>query len=296
MAVQSGLELIQSFVVVAEELSFRRSAERMTIDQSALSRRIQKLEDLLQFPLFERTTRDVSLTPAGQSFYDGSVRLLQDYTHSIDAARLVSEGKTGKLRIGCVMFAATELMPNAVALYQQKNPNVDISLFHMGTQEQKVALANDEIDIGYIVGPCTFSDYRCVQIQSDPLCVLMPCGHPLAEKDVIDPEDLNGYDLILYDKAEAYYWRLSELFSNRGVPLKSRLEPRHTLAVLGLVAAGMGITVYPESISSLAGGDIEIRPISHPDFNMQILLLWRNENHSSVLRDFVEVARSVDAR
>ena len=296
MAVLSGLELIQSFVVVAEELSFRRSAERMNIDQSALSRRIQKLEDLLQFPLFERTTRDVSLTPAGQAFYDGSVRLLQDYTSSIDAARLVAEGKTGTLRIACIIFAAMDLMPKAVALYRKKNPFVDISLCHLGTQDQKVALANDEIDIGYIVGPFDYSEYRSIQIKSEPLCVVMPPSHPLAEKEELKPEDLNGFDLILYDKIEAYYWRLSELFSNRGVRLKSRLEPRHTLAVIGLVAAGLGITVYPQSVSSILGPDLETRPISDPDFNMQTLLVWRHSNRTKALRDFVEVASDIDPR
>ena len=66
---EAGLELTQSFIVVAEELNFRRSAERLHVDQSALSRRIQKLEHILGFALFERTTREVSLTPAGRSFY-----------------------------------------------------------------------------------------------------------------------------------------------------------------------------------------------------------------------------------
>ncbi len=92
---KSGLELIQSFIIVAEELNFRRSAERMNIDQSALSRRIQKLEHLLDFPLFERTTRDVSLTPAGRAFYDENSRIFQNYSKSIETARLVAIKEAG---------------------------------------------------------------------------------------------------------------------------------------------------------------------------------------------------------
>ncbi len=88
---QAGLELTQSFLVVAEELNFRRSAERLNVDQSALTRRIQKLEHLLGFALFERTTREVTLTPAGRSFYEGNERLLQTYSRAVKSARLVAE-------------------------------------------------------------------------------------------------------------------------------------------------------------------------------------------------------------
>ena len=69
---QNGLELIQSFVIVAQELSFRKSAERLNVDRAALTRRIQKLERLLGFALLERTTREVSLTPAGATIYESS--------------------------------------------------------------------------------------------------------------------------------------------------------------------------------------------------------------------------------
>jgi DNA-binding transcriptional LysR family regulator len=119
---EAGLELVYSFIVVAEELNFRRSAERLNVDQSALTRRIQKLEHILRFSLFERTTREVSLTSAGRTFYEENVRLLQNYGQSVESARRVADGKTGVLRIGYMAFAATELMPDAVSRFRRAHP------------------------------------------------------------------------------------------------------------------------------------------------------------------------------
>ena len=110
-----GIENVHSFVTLAEELSFRRAAERLHLDQSALSRRIQKLESALGFRLLERTTREVSLTQAGRSFYEDNAHLLRDYESSIQLARRIAQGKLGSLNVGYMAFAATELMPAAVA-------------------------------------------------------------------------------------------------------------------------------------------------------------------------------------
>src|ERR1700722_7509527 len=117
-----GLDLLHTFCVVAEELSFRRSAERLNLDQSALSRRIQKLENGLGFKLLERTTREVALTQAGQSFYRDNTLLLTRYAETIEGARRIAEGKVGHLRIAYMSFAATKLMPSAVERFRQAHP------------------------------------------------------------------------------------------------------------------------------------------------------------------------------
>lgn len=99
--------LLRSFLVVAQELSFRRASDRLALDQSALSRRIQKLEGELGYALFERSTREVALTAAGVSLYRGITQNLNDCMRSIDEARRVAEGLTGRIRIGYMAFAAT---------------------------------------------------------------------------------------------------------------------------------------------------------------------------------------------
>jgi DNA-binding transcriptional LysR family regulator len=294
----AGLDLIDSFIVVAEELSFRRSAERLNVDQSALTRRIQKLEHILRFPLFERTTREVSLTPAGRVFYEENARLVQGYEQAVESARRVAAGKTGVLRIGYMAFATTELVPQAVARFRRAHPYVDVTLKYIRTQGQKIALARDEIDLGYMIGPFEHSDFHSLVLRSDPLYVVTPKNHRLTRLSEIRPIDLAGEDLILGDMVEweAYRWRLTEMFSSEGVSLKIVLEASNTLGLFGLVSVGLGVTIYPESLIGFAGRNIEARPITHDAFHIETVLAWKSTNRTKAVRKFVEIAKNLPTR
>ncbi|AGT08763.1 LysR family transcriptional regulator [Paracoccus aminophilus] len=182
-----GLDLIRSFLIVAEELNFRRAAERLNLDQSALTRRIQKLEQNLGFRLFERTTREVALTQAGRSFYTDNSLLISRYRETIDAARRIAEGKTGHLRLAYMAFAATELMPSAMARFRRSHPHIQVSLSYIRTQGQKLALANDEIDAGYLIGPFVHPDFQTMTLTEERLYVVTPRNHALLRKSIITP-------------------------------------------------------------------------------------------------------------
>ncbi|MGD9915421.1 MAG: LysR family transcriptional regulator [Rhizobiaceae bacterium] len=292
MELGAGLDLTHSFTVVAEELNFRRSAERLHIDQSALTRRIQKLEHILGFALFERTTRDVALTPAGRAFYEDNALLLQNYARSVNGARMIAEGKTGTLRIAYMAFAATELMPRAVSRFRQLYPDIQVTLRYIRTQGQKLALADDDVDLGYMIGPFDHSDFESLLVADDPLYVVTPLGHRFASLQAIQPNDLVGEDLILGDMVEweAYRWRLGEMFSREGVPLDIKIEASNTLALLGLVAAGSGVTIYPKSLIGFLGHNVEVRPVQHPDFRVQTVLVRKRSNRANAVRNYLELA------
>ena len=290
-----GIDLVSSFVIVAQELSFRRSAEILNVDRSALTRRIKKLEALNGFALFERTPREVSLTPAGLAFYERSVDVLQSYTQSVDAARRISEGKTGRLKIAYMAFAAPKFMPLAASRFQREHPDIDVSLQYIATQRQKVAIAHNEIDVGYLIGPFDHSDFACRLIKSEPLYVVMPHNHPLSRKFKIMPEDICQHELVLGDLAEweFYRWRLTEMFASHGLRFQIKHEASNTLALSGLVAAGFGITVFPESLAQTLDGPVTIQKIEHNDFKVDTVLVWNRLNRSKMLRDFVKTAEAV---
>lgn len=287
------ISLMRSFAIVAQELNFRRSAERLAIDQSALSRRIRKLETTLGYTLFERTTRDVALTPAGLRFYEGVTQLLAECDRSIQEARNIAQGRTGKVRVGYMAFAATELLPRAVARFGQNHPELVLDLRYIHTQGQKLALANDEIDVGFLIGPYDNSECHSVLLASEQLYVVMPRGHTLLRQSEIDPGELRDEPIILGDMKEwgDYRFRLNDLFSQSGVALIPRLEASNTLALIGLVAAGLGVTIYPESLIGFLGGRVEVRPIRHKDFRSQTILAWKRNNRSRAVLNFVEIAQ-----
>lgn len=290
--------LLKSFLILVEELNFRRAAERLSIDQSALSRRIQKLENLLDYKLLERTTRDVALTAAGQELCKGLSPVLTDYAHSVESARRVAEGKTGRIRVAYMAFAATEIVPRIVARFQQQHPDIDLELRSIRTQGQKIALANDEVDLGFMIGPFDNSDYHCLQLTNERLYAVTPRDHFLLHKQTLSPLDLKDQKLILGDMEEwgEYRWKLEDIFSQHGMRLSPALEATNPLALIGLVASGLGITIYPESLLDYLGNRVEARPIVHPDFKSKTVLVWKRANRSRAVLNFVETSRHLQVR
>lgn len=293
MADDQGIELTQSFLVVADELNFRRAAERLNLDQSALTRRVQKLEHLLGFELFERSTREVALTPAGRQFLTDTAHLMTRWRESVAAARRVAEGKSGLLRVAYMAFAATELMPRAVAAFRETHPHVDVELRYLRSQGQKLALANGEVDVGFMIGPFDHPDYRTLPLLTEALYAVMPLDHPLTARQQVVPADLAGVPVILGDMREwgEYRWRLSDMFHSAGIELDVVLEASNTLALIGLVAAGLGITVYPQSLIGFLGHNVTVRRIDEASFSSTTVLCWRRGGDSALLRDFARLAQ-----
>ena len=289
-----GLDLLHSFRVVAEELSFRSAAARLNLDQSALSRRVQRLETLLGFRLMERTTRQVTLTEAGRLFLRENAALLGRYDETVAAARRVAEGKTGALHVAYMAFAATRLMPETVARFRAARPHVDVTLSYLRTQGQKLALAQGEIDLGFLIGPYDHPDFATAPLAAEPLSVIARADHPLMRGAAVAPADLRGVGLVLGDMAEwgAYRLRLADLFGEEGVALDVRMEASNTLALLGLVAAGLGVTVYPESLAPFLGGGLAARPIASRRFRSETVLAWRRADRGEAVRAFVAAARA----
>jgi DNA-binding transcriptional LysR family regulator len=277
---------------VAEHLNFRRSAERLNFDQSALTRRIQKLEHHLGFRLLERSTREVVLTQAGQSFYQDNSHLLDRYQATIEFARRIADGKAGVLRVAYMAFAATELMPRAVSRFRADHPHVDVQLQYIRTQGQKLALANDEIDLGFMIGPFEHPDFDSAHLSTDLLYAVTHLGHPFLQRSALAPSDFRDQPMILGDVREwaEFRWRLSDMFNAEGVELRPTLEASNTLALIGLVAAGLGVTIYPASLIGYLGGNVGVRPINHPAFCSRMILVWRRKNRSPLVRSFIGAA------
>lgn len=293
MTATLGIDLVQSFLVLAEQLNFRRSAERLNLDQSALTRRIQKLEHHVGFRLLDRTTREVVLTPAGRAFYEDNAHLMQHYRDTVENARRVAEGKAGVLRVAYMAFAATEQMPRIVSRFRKEHPHVEVKLQYIRTQGQKLALANDEIDLGFMIGPFDHPDFDSALLSSEMLYAVTPLDHHLLRKSTLVPGDFRDQPMILGDVREwaEFRWRLNDMFAAEGVELRPTLEASNTLALIGLVAAGLGVTIYPESLIGYLGRNVAVRPISHPAFRSQTILVWRRKNRSSLLKGFLAAAR-----
>ena len=285
---------LQAFMAIAEELSFRRAAERLFIDQSALSRRIQGLEDELGYQLIFRTTREVVLTEAGRVFYEEVAPAMQALARAADVARTAAEGKTGRLRLAYMSFAATEVMPRAVRDFAAQFPGVALELRYLRTQAQKLAISRGDIDAGLMLGPFRNPQFDQVTVASEPLVALIPDAHKLARQSSVTLADLAGEKLILGSPDQWDFFRLliADQFSAAGLTMRVAHEPSNALGILGLVAGGLGVSLYADSIRRFRAEGVAFKPVKDCTIRLETILCWNRANQSPALRNFISLARA----
>ena len=285
------LDGIQSFLLVAEELNFRRAAERLNLDQSALSRRIKELETRLGVRLFERTTREVRLTEAGHAFYERNVQLIDSLRDSISLAQRTAKGASGRLRVGYMSFAAIADMPQLVRAFRATFPRVSVDLLYSSTQAQKQELARDRLDVGFIIGPYRHPDFHTALISEERLVALVPTSHPSAGRGGIKLADLARAPLVMGTMAQWDFYRqmLDAIFAERGLTVNVAFEASSTMGMLGLVSFGLGLTIFPESIRRLRPMGVEIVDITDCTTPIQTVLAWRKSGLSVTARNFLKV-------
>jgi DNA-binding transcriptional LysR family regulator len=285
------LDGIQSFLLVAEDLSFRRAAERLNLDQSALSRRIKELEHRLGVALLQRTTREVRLTEAGQAFYERNLDLVHSLQDSISLARRTAAGLSGRLRVGYMAFAALAAMPERVRDFRAAYPDVSVELLYFRTQAQKMELSRRSLDVGFIIGPFVHADFHAATVAEERLVALVPSAHPLAAKQALVLSDLSAIPLVMGTMAQWDFYRqiLQTLFDDRGLVLNAAYEASSTMGILGLVAAGLGPTLYPAGIGRLQPQGTRVTPIADCDTPVQTVLAWRRDDRSTATGNFIRM-------
>jgi LysR family transcriptional regulator, benzoate and cis,cis-muconate-responsive activator of ben and cat genes len=289
---------IEAFNIVAVELSFRRAAERLAIDQSALSRRIRQLEETLGYPLLRRTTREVSLTAAGQIFHERTRLLGAEIDAAVRTARTAAEGKRGQLCIAYMSFAAIEWMPRVVRAFNERFPDIDLELKYMRTQGQKIELARNKIDLGFMLGPLQHPQYEVLQMSSDPLVAILPSDHRLSTRPAVTLADLARYPMVLGSIAEWDFFRqfVLDTFAQAGHQVQVKYEASTAMGILGLVSEGLGVSVYSQSIARFQPRSIMTKPISDCAAQVQTLLVWNRAYKNPALMNFVAVARELVAQ
>ena len=172
------LSQLRCFVAAAEELHFGRAALRLNMTQSPLSRQIQLLERILDVTLLERTSRQVSLTPAGRVFLIEARRIVRLAESAQLSARRVAKGDAGKVAIGFTAVSGYNLVPQIVAQARAALPNIDLELREMVTTDQVDALLTGLIDIGFVRPPLDRHEFDTACVLVEPLVVALPSGDP----------------------------------------------------------------------------------------------------------------------
>lgn len=284
-----GLRDLRAFVAVAEELSFARGAERLRVAQPALSRRIARLEGTLGFRLFNRTTRSVSLTAAGRVFLGEARAVLERLERAVEAAGRADRGEAGEVRVGYNDFAISGPMPDVVRAFRATMPGVGVHLVRGSSAAQVEQLRGGEVDVAFLIAGTRAEGFERRTVWRERFVAVMSEGHPLAAAPSVRLRDLAEEPHVLGDRTKwaAYRDALRRLYAPCGTFPPVAAEGPDTPVVLGLVTAGVGVTVYPECVENAMRRGMTMRPIADAEPTLDTAMLWRADAGPAAER-FVE--------
>lgn len=274
------LRQLKYFVVLAEELHFRRAALRLHITQAPLSLAIQALERELGAQLFSRTRRRVELTATGKAFQVDSLAILQRVEQSRETIRDMAEGVTGQLRIGITPASSLlPFFPKLITKFRAERPQVRMIIREVHSEEQLLWLEARDIDVGIIRNPPRRSppEVSIVKLLSDPLMLAMHRGHRLAEQSSVGIAELREETFINYPRTSGtgIYQQVMRLCALRGFTPKVFQEVQEALTLLGLVAAGFGVALVPSGLSYVAIPNILFKPVADSQATTEIHIATR---------------------
>jgi len=261
------LNQLRYFVTVAEELNFRRAARRLNMTQPPLSRHIGLLEHALGVRLFDRSSRSVRLTVAGERFLADAVDILKRAESATLFARQAERGEGGSVILGFVPSASIEIVPRIVTAMERRLPDMRLTLREMMTFEQIEALQAGSLDVGLARLPQRTSPVHLRRIFSEPFVLALPRSHLLAEKPALTIEDIDGEDYIGYstDRGGFLYEVVSGSFNSVGVRPNIVYSVAQGHTVMSLVDAGLGLGLVPKSNSSICMANTVIRELPLPE-------------------------------
>jgi DNA-binding transcriptional LysR family regulator len=294
------LRHLRYFIAVAEELSFTRAAARLHIGQPPLSHQIQQLESEVGAQLLERSKRWVRLTPAGQLFLEDARRVLALSEQAMQTARRAERGEAGELRVGFTYSTPlTPLFASVVNRYRQQYPGVTLTLHELPTVPQITAIAARELDLGLVRPPeiALPDGISLTALRQDSLALVLPLAHPLAAKKTVSIGDLRDQPLVMYPRTTGtgIYPQIFRLCRAAGFQPSIAMEAGEASTIIGLVAAGCGISILPASFAIIHMAGVCYRTLDDPAAATTLLLAQRKEDHSPLVAAFVAIASAAAA-
>ena len=287
------LRHLRYFAAVAETQHFGLAAERLHIAQPALSQSIRQLEREIGAQLFARTTRQVSLTPAGELLYHDATRVLATIEDSVRGVQRLANGAQGLVRIGFTGTAAFSQLPRIARVLNEQLPEVALEIHaDLLTPAQVDGLVSARLDLGVLRPPVEGADLTLRTITTESLLLALPADHRLVAQPGVVMEDLRSEDWVMYtdqhsamNEAALRNCRAAGFAPHRGHTAPS------TGVLLALVAAGLGVALVPESVrnSPLTGVVFLDLPDAH---SIELALAWRRDEQSPVVTRVLETLES----
>ncbi|RYX97825.1 MAG: LysR family transcriptional regulator [Comamonadaceae bacterium] len=284
------LRQLRVFLSVAEGGNFSRAGEGIGLTQPAVSRSIVELESQLGVRLLDRTTREVSLTAAGQSLAASATRILEELDQALLEVSGLAAARVGKVRVASSPTLSAHLMPACIAACALEAPDIRFMLLDRIQQDVLASVRSGEVDFGVVVEPPSPDDLYCETILADPFVLVLLESNPLARKKSAKPvkwAELDGEPLVLLDHASGSRRLIDDALAAHGATCEVHQELGHPTTVFRMVEAGIGISVMPAlSVPQSGFAALTSRPLV-PTLKRDIMLVRRRNRALSPLADYV---------
>jgi DNA-binding transcriptional LysR family regulator len=284
---------LECFVAVADHLSFSKAARQLHLSQPPVTRYVQALEEQLGTRMFGRNAHGVSLTDSGVIFLEDARAILRRLDRATAAIRHVRQGKTARLRVAFFGALMDQKLIRLIQRFRKDHPVCQVELTDMVPSVQLNALQAGELDGGFIgVKPSkTRKGVAFLDWNQDPLLLVLPKKHPLARIGKLGWQHLHGLPWVMVSgrDAEAFRQEFCKILESHAIAVQIVQESDLVTAVLTMVAAGVGVTVVPQSFEHLIPNGAVIRKLRHPGAVLQYVFAYRTRQDSPAFQKFLSL-------
>lgn len=284
------LRHLRYFVAVAEELHFGRAATRLNISQPPLSQQIQMLEQHVGARLLARTNRSVALTAAGKQFLADCRQILAQVDDAAARAARLHQGEAGELRIGFTSSAPfIRAVSDTLSLFRQHYPDVHLQTREMNTREQLTPLGEGALELGLMRNTPLPETLQYEVILHESLMAMIPRAHRLAQKPVVTLAELAKEPFVFFDPhvGTGLYDDILGLMRRYNLSPVITQEVGEAMTIIGLVAAGLGVSILPASFKKVQLNELCWVPLAEEDAVSEMWLVWsRHREHSQAAIHF----------
>lgn len=269
-----SIRQIRAFVAVARLNSFTRAAALLHVAQPTLTVQIRKLEEALAVRLFDRTSRSVALTKTGRDLLPVLGRLVQDLDGLLCEVRNQGTGYQGLVRVAALPTVAAGLLPKAIKSFRAVHAGADFRVRDVIARRVLALVESEDVDIGITGGPTNAADIDLLHAIEDRMHVVFPQDHPLVEAQTVTPDMLMHHPLIMMDPDTSVRAVVEAGFHAAGLIPRPAGEATYMMTAVGMVQAGLGITILPSSAQEIrADPTLRSRAIEAVGFVRQISLV-----------------------
>ncbi len=289
------LKQMRAFLVLAQEMNFRRAAARLHVAQPPLTRQIKALEEQLGAQLFVRTAKGAELTVAGQTLLEEVPNILALTKRAEEQTRQAGQGYIGRLEVGIFSAGILNVIPRLLSDFHAERPEVKIGLHYMSKMQQIEALRERRITIAFNRLVPRVDDLVIEPVLRESYLVALYEGHRLCSKPFIRLTDLDDEPMILYPNAPVYglAQEVITAFRSENVRLRVEQEVEDVVTCIALVASRYGVSITTESAANLRLPSVVYRPLRSKRLrNIELSFLYRLNDNNPALLAFIAMIRN----